>query len=88
MPLLIYSLYRVLLIVAAGAALYFVARGWLLLLLAIVLGSLLSFLLLRGPRDKATAYLAARKAHRVETGERFSAEIEDDNRAEDSEFRD
>lgn len=88
MPFLIYSLYRVLLIVAAAAALYPVARGWLLLLLAVIIGSLLSFLILRGPRDKATAYLAARKAHRDKTGERFSPEIEDDARAEDSEFND
>lgn len=89
MPLLTYSVYRVLLIVGAGAILYaFGARSLTLAILAIFVGMLLSYLVLKGPRDKAAKYLADRKAHRDQTGEQFSSEIEADAKAEDAEHYD
>lgn len=85
MPLLIYSLYRVLLIFGAAGLLYLAgARDLTLVALAVIVGMLVAFLLLRGPRDAATAYLADRKLRRAETGERFSPGIEADADAEDS----
>ncbi|GAB2614235.1 DUF4229 domain-containing protein [Pseudactinotalea suaedae] len=58
MPLLIYTLLRVLLVVVAGGALYLLGmRGLLLVVVAVVVGALLSFLLLKGPRDRAAQTL-------------------------------
>ena len=60
MALLIYTVLRVLLVVAAGGLLYLVGmRGVLLVAAAVVVGALLSFLLLNGPRDRAAGTLQA-----------------------------
>lgn len=73
----------------AGAILYaFGARSLTLAILAIFVGMLVSYLVLKGPRDKAAVYLAERKAHRERTGEQFSADIEADARAEDQQHYD
>jgi hypothetical protein len=59
-PLLIYTLLRVLLVVAAGAVLYLAGmRGALLVAVAVLVGALLSFVLLKGPRDRAAGTLQA-----------------------------
>lgn len=60
MPLLTYTLLRVLLVVVAGAVLYLLGmRGVLLVAVAVLVGALLSFLLLKGPRDRAAGTLQA-----------------------------
>ncbi len=59
-PLLIYTVLRLLLVVAAGALLYLLGmRGVLLVVVAVIVGALLSFLLLKGPRDRAAGTLKA-----------------------------
>ncbi|MBD5785543.1 DUF4229 domain-containing protein [Cellulosimicrobium terreum] len=85
MPLLVYSVLRLLLFVVALGALWLLQmRGWLLVLVAAVLALMLSYLLLRRPREAAARYLADRAEHRARTGERFSREIEDDAATEDA----
>lgn len=59
-------------------------RGWLLVLVAALLAFLVSYLVLRKPREAAATYLADRAAHRARTGERFAREIEDDAAIEDA----
>jgi small-conductance mechanosensitive channel len=53
-------------------------------ILAAVLAFLVSYLVLRGPRERAAQYLADRAARRKATGEKFSREIEDDAAFEDA----
>ncbi|MBN0042459.1 DUF4229 domain-containing protein [Cellulosimicrobium cellulans] len=85
MPVVVYSVLRLLLFAVALAALWFAGlRGWLLVLVAAVVALMLSYLTLRKPRDAASRYLAERAEHRARTGERFSREIEDDAAAEDA----
>lgn len=58
MPLLVYTLLRILLVVVAGGVLYLLGlRGLLLVVLAVVVGALLSYLLLKGPRERAAGTL-------------------------------
>lgn len=58
MALLVYTLLRVLLVVAAGGLLYLLGlRGLLLVVLAVVVGALLSYVLLKGPRQQAAGAL-------------------------------
>lgn len=60
MSLIVYTLLRVLLVVAAGALLYLAGmRGVLLVAVAVLVGAMLSFVLLKGPRDRAAATLKA-----------------------------
>lgn len=60
MPLLVYTLLRVLLVVASGGVLYLLGmRGLLLVVVAVVVGALLSYLLLSGPRKAAVARIQA-----------------------------
>ncbi|MFE6234151.1 DUF4229 domain-containing protein [Cellulosimicrobium sp. NPDC057862] len=85
MPVVVYSVLRLLLFAAALGVLWFAGlRGWLLVLVAAVVALMLSYLTLRRPREAASRYLAARAEHRARTGERFSREIEDDAAAEDA----
>ncbi|MFD4994252.1 DUF4229 domain-containing protein [Cellulosimicrobium cellulans] len=85
MPVVVYSVLRLLLFAAALGVLWFAGlRGWLLVLVAAVVALMLSYLTLRKPREAASRYLAARAEHRARTGERFSREIEDDAAAEDA----
>jgi hypothetical protein len=53
-------------------------------ILAAVLAFLVSYLALRGPRERAALYLADRSARRKATGEQFSREIEQDAAFEDA----
>ncbi|MCR1982673.1 DUF4229 domain-containing protein [Cellulosimicrobium cellulans] len=86
MPVVVYSVLRLLLLAVALGALWFAGlRGWLLVLVAAVVALMLSYLTLSKPREAASRYLAARAEHRARTGERFSREIEDDAAAEDAE---
>ncbi|MFC8922185.1 DUF4229 domain-containing protein [Cellulosimicrobium sp. NPDC057127] len=85
MPLVVYSVLRLLLFGVALGALWLVGlRGWLLVLVAAAVALMLSYLTLRGPRDAASRYLAARAEHRARTKERFSRAVEDDAAAEDA----
>lgn len=60
MPLLVYTLLRVLLVVVAGGVLYLLGlRGLLLVVVAVVVGAMLSYLLLTGPRRRAVERLQA-----------------------------
>ncbi|MHA7616971.1 DUF4229 domain-containing protein [Cellulosimicrobium cellulans] len=85
MPVVVYSVLRLLLFAVALGALWFAGlRGWLLVLVAAAVALMLSYLTLSKPREAASRYLAARAEHRARTGERFSREIEDDAAAEDA----
>lgn len=65
MPVLIYSLLRLALFVAATVALAFAGMGWLFaVILGAVLAGVLSYLLLKGPRDRAALWLQARSERR------------------------
>lgn len=82
MPLFVYTLLRVLLVVAAGGLLYLAGlRGLLLVAVAIVVGALLSFLLLKGPRDRAAATL-----QKISEREPQPSKPDADALAEDSEL--
>lgn len=84
MPVVVYSVLRLLLFAASLGVLWLAGlRGWLLVLVAAALALMLSYLTLRAPREAASRYLAERAEHRARTGERFSREIEDDAAAED-----
>lgn len=57
-PLLVYTLLRVLLVVVAGGLLYLLGmRGLLLVVVAVVVGALLSYVLLKGQREQAAGTL-------------------------------
>jgi len=84
-PVVVYSVLRLLLLAVALGALWLAGmRGWLLVLVAAVVALMLSYLTLNKPREAASRYLAARSEHRARTGERFSREIEDDAAVEDA----
>lgn len=84
-PVVVYSVLRLLLFAVALGALWFAGmRGWLLVLVAAVVALMLSYLTLNRPREAAARYLASRAEHKARTGERFSREIEDDAAAEDA----
>jgi hypothetical protein len=84
-PVLVYSVLRLLLFAAALGALWLAGmRGWLLVLVAAVVALMLSYLTLNRPREAASRYLAERAERRARTGERFSREIEDDAAVEDA----
>lgn len=71
MPLLVYSLLRLLLIAVVLGALWLIGlRHWLALAgFAVVIGAALSYLMLPRQRDAAASYLAARAAARKSAGE-------------------
>ncbi|WP_239073159.1 DUF4229 domain-containing protein [Sediminihabitans luteus] len=90
MPLVTYTVLRLLLFAAALGGLYLAGvRDWLLVLLAAVVALLLSYLLLAKPRDAAATYLATRGERRRELkadgkGSRFQRGLADDDAAEDA----
>lgn len=85
MPLLLYTLYRVLVFVAAFVLLFWAgANPFLAVALAAVVAFAVSYLFLRGPRDAAAAWLAGRSERRAQRGRRFSREAEADAAFEDS----
>ena len=82
-PLVTYSLVRIGLFVAAGAALYAVGmRDWLLVLIAAVVSAALSYVLLGHQRDDAATWLAERAEERRRRG----AVPDADSAAEDAEI--
>ena len=64
MPILTYTLWRLLILLASLGLLSFVMRDWLLAIVAIFATFLISQLTLRGPRDRAAAWLAQRAEQR------------------------
>lgn len=67
MALLVYTLLRMLLVVAAGGVLYLAGmRGLLLVVMAVVVGAMLSYLLLKGPRERAAGTLQGLAERRPE----------------------
>ena len=85
MPVVVYSVLRLLLLAVALGALWLAGmRGWLLVLVAAAVALMLSYLTLNKPRGAASRYLAERSERRARTGERFSREIEDDAAVEDA----
>lgn len=83
MPFLIYSAYRLGLLFAAAGLLYLLdLRSWLLWIAAVALSLLASYALLGRQRDRASEYLAQRRARR-EAGHRFSRTQEEDFEDED-----
>lgn len=91
MPLVLYSLWRVVVLLAAFGLLILVGAHPLLAgVIAIVIASAVSYLFLRKQRDASTAWLAARadarKARRA-AGEktRFERQLAEDDAVEDAE---
>lgn len=90
MPLFLYTLFRVALLLAAfGLLLWAGASLPVALLGAIVIASAVAYLALRGPRDAATAWLAARaearKARRAEgPASAFARRVAEDESIEDA----
>jgi hypothetical protein len=84
-PLLLYTLYRVLVFAAAFVLLWWAGADPLLAVaLAAVVAFAVSYLFLRGPRDAAAAWLASRAERRAPRGQRLSREAEADAAYEDS----
>ncbi|WP_166845475.1 DUF4229 domain-containing protein [Isoptericola sp. BMS4] len=80
MPLVLYTLWRILIFVAALVLGYLAGLGsWLLVLVAAVVAFAVSYLALRGPRDAASLWLAERaERRRAGRGARdVDAEFED-----------
>lgn len=85
MPVVVYSLLRLLLFVVVTAGLWWAGmQSWLAPLVAAFLAWGLSYVLLRGPRDAAVRHLAARdEARRARGGQGERAQADAD--AEDAE---
>jgi hypothetical protein len=89
-PLFLYSLYRVLVFLAAlGLLLWAGAQPVLAAVLAVVVAFAVSYLFLRGPRDAAAAWLSKgaerRNARRgAEPRGRFARSVDEDERYEDA----
>ena len=84
--MVIYSALRLAIFAVLFVVLYALNLGhWVVCaVIAAVLAFLVSYLVLRGPRERAAVYLADRSARRKATGEQFSREIEDDAAFEDA----
>lgn len=79
MPLLIYTLLRVALVVAVYLVLSLVGfRGWLLLIGALLIAALLSFLLLPRQADAAAGLIRRRVGDRVSDRLDRSISVDDD----------
>ncbi|UNX54430.1 DUF4229 domain-containing protein [Georgenia sp. TF02-10] len=85
MRLLVYTLLRLVMILAAAGVLYLLGlRSWALWLLAVVVGAMLSFLVLRPQRDAAAEVLARHDPFREEHRPRFSDAVQGDAAHEDA----
>lgn len=85
-PVLVYTVLRLGLFVAVLAVLALLgARGWLLLLVAAVISLVLSYVLLRGPRERLAAQVAERVDPARRRPTRFDQTLDDDAAAEDAE---
>ncbi len=83
MRLLVYSLLRVLLVLASAGVLYLLGmRSWLLWLTAVVVGALLSYLLLRNQGHAAAEAISQLSPLREERP-KFSERVEEDAAYED-----
>lgn len=82
MPLVRYSLYRLGILVVVAALLWPWLGAWAIVVAAVV-ALLLSYLFLRGPRDRAAVYLADRAERRKQGTLRISGAIDADDAAED-----
>ena len=84
--MVIYSVLRLAIFGVLFAVLYALDLGhWVVCaVIAAVLALLVSYLTLRGPRERAAQYLADRAAHRRATGEQFSRAVVDDAAFEDA----
>lgn len=86
MPVVLYSVLRLALLAVTLGGLWAAGlRGWLLVVVAAFAAWALSYVLLAGPRDGAALWLARRAERRRASGQRFTAGVEDDARAEDAE---
>ncbi len=84
MRLLVYSLLRVVLVLASAGVLYlFGMRSWLLWVVAVVVGALLSYLLLR-PQGRAAAEVIAQLSPLREERPTFSESAQADAAYEDA----
>ncbi|QDC25966.1 DUF4229 domain-containing protein [Georgenia yuyongxinii] len=84
MRLLVYTVLRLLLVLAAAGVLYLIGmRSWLLWVTAVVVGALLSYLVLR-PQGRAAAEVIAELSPLREDRPTFSAAAEDDAAYEDA----
>jgi hypothetical protein len=82
--LLVYSLLRVLLVLASAGVLYLLGmRSWLLWVVAVVIGALLSYLLLR-PQGRAAAEVIAQLSPLREERPTFSESAQADAAYEDA----
>lgn len=83
-PLLVYTVLRLALFVAVLAVIALLgARGWLLLLLAAAVSFALSYVLLRGPRERLAEQVAERADPSRRRPGRIARALDDDARAED-----
>lgn len=79
MPILRYTLLRLVMIAGCLAVLWLLGlRGWLLAVVAIVVAALLSFLLLPRQAGEAAAVIAARRERRPDAGAVDRAIAQDD----------
>lgn len=84
-PFLVYTVLRLGLFVAVLAVVGLLgARGWLLLVIAAVVSFALSYVLLRGPRERLAAQVADRVGERTDPARRKQSKLDDDARAEDA----
>ncbi|HIZ36950.1 MAG TPA: DUF4229 domain-containing protein [Candidatus Ruania gallistercoris] len=80
MPVLVYSLLRILLIVAAGAGLYLAGmRGVLLVVAAVLVGAGLSYVLLDRFRRASAHWLSTRGRGRTRWENRLSSDADDED---------
>lgn len=85
-PLLVYTVLRLgLFVVVLGVIALFGARGLLLLLLSAVVSLALSYVLLRGPRERLAQQVAERVDPANRRPGRIARSLADDARAEDEE---
>ncbi|WP_277050958.1 DUF4229 domain-containing protein [Ruania albidiflava] len=86
MPVLVYSLLRILLIVAAGAGLYLAGmRGWLLVVVAVLVGAGLSYVLLDKQRRASAEWLAARGRGHTRLEDRLTSDADEEDALLDDE---
>ncbi|WP_022917160.1 DUF4229 domain-containing protein [Ruania albidiflava] len=86
MPVLVYSLLRILLILVAGAGLYLAGmRGWLLVVVAVLVGAGLSYVLLDNQRRASAEWLAARGRGRTRVEDRLASDADEEDALLDDE---
>lgn len=80
MPVLVYSVLRILLVVAAGGGLYLAGmRGLLLVVAAVLVGAGLSYVLLDRFRRASGEWLASRGRGRTRWEDRLASDADDED---------